>query len=223
MPIQDYGVSTTHPFPILIVADGAGSQPHSATGAKTAVITSLDFITAREFKIDSYTKCFELYLNVLVALLEKADELNAEVSALATTLSIVYVLDETVYWMQIGDGIIMVEAAGVLGCVSTPHRGEYANTTVFVTSPNAHRFLQYGFFSASHCDGLIAFTDGLSPILIYQNNLMPAPVCASLIKQLRQKPLIADDLQALLENEFKDASDDDKTLGLLVSLSERRF
>jgi len=220
LPLQDYGLGKVDPFPILVIADGAGSEVNSATGAEIAVKTSLDYIISNTFKINSKKECVELYEEILKALKEKAYEIGTEVSTFATTIIIVYVLDMTVYWMQLGDGVIIAKKNGFLSCVSLPFRGEFANETVFVTSYKASEFLQYGVFPVSDCDGILAFTDGLSPALIYQNSLVPAPVCSSLIEQLMQKPLTSDDLHNLINDDLSDVSGDDKTLGLLVPITK---
>ncbi len=204
------------PFPLLALADGAGSAVHSRIGAETAVRTAVDSIREKKLRIDSRSRCLELHEAILIALREAAKELETDLSTLATTFMAVYALEETVYWMQLGDGTIIAQNHSVLGCVSVPCKGEFANETVFVTSPGASDSLQFGSFPAAECDGLLAFTDGLEPLLVYQACLIPAPVCSSLISQLKQKPLTGEDLQHLLENEFCRASDDDKTLGLMV-------
>lgn len=214
--LQDYGISVTYPFPALIIADGAGSATHSAIGAETAVKASLDYIRWHGFGIDDPQKCLGLYERVLAALEEKARELGVEISNLATTLSLAYVLSSIVYWMQVGDGYIVVQRSGIIGCVSVPTKGEFVNETVFVTDLNARAFIQHGAFPVSQCDGIMAFTDGLEWFLIDIKATIPAPVCSSLIRQLKQEPKTVDDLKELLDNRFSSGSKDDKTMGFLV-------
>jgi hypothetical protein len=221
IPLQDYGKVETSPFPILIVADGAGSAANSSTGAQTVVETAFDFITKNKIKFDVQQYCWQLFDTVLSALDQKASEMQADVSSLASTLIIVFILEDVIYWMQLGDGYIVVRKNGILGCVSIPYRGEFANETIFITSANAKNELLFGAISVRQCEGIIAFTDGLDPILINKDKAFPAPVCSSLINQILEKPLTVDDLNYLLENQFSTASHDDKTIGFLVSITEQ--
>jgi protein phosphatase 2C-like protein len=220
LPLQDFGVGEIDPFPTLIIADGAGSQVNSKIGAETAVQVSIDYIIANNFKIKDKDKCLELYKIVVSALRKKAKEMNVKTSTLATTLIIVYVLDQYVYWMHIGDGLIIAKNKDFISCVSVPFKGEYANQTIFVTSHDATDFIQYGSFLASTCDGMLVSSDGLSPALVDENSLTPAPICSKLMDQLRKKPLQLDDLKHLLSNELSGVSGDDKTLGILVPIRQ---
>jgi hypothetical protein len=179
--LQDYGMGVSSPFPFLIMADGAGSAANSRAGAETAVKAALDLIAPMEFRIDSRQKCLQLYERVLAGVTARAKEMEVGISSMASTLILVYVLHEKFFWMQLGDGVIVAQKSGVAGCVSIPFRGEFANETVFITSPGARDFLQHGVFPASDCDGIMAFTDGLGPAFIHEGRLEPAPICSSLV------------------------------------------
>ena len=216
IPLEDCGIASNSPFPILVVADGAGSAKHSDIGSETAVKASIDFIVSGSFEIKNKKKCLEVYRAVRRALRDKARELKLKFRTLATTLQIVYVLNDTVYWMQIGDGLILVQKNGFVGCVSIPTKGEFANQTVFITSKSAHTYLQYGKFSIVNCEGIMAMTDGIMSVLVQEDDLSVAPICSSLIRQVKEKDLTGQDVEHLLKVQLVHASSDDKTLGFLV-------
>src|SRR5207247_3568328 len=76
-------------------------------------------------------------------LLEEAALREVDMQELATTLILVAATPEMVAVAQVGDGaVVAADADGQIVSLTTPQTGEYVNTTVFLTVPNALEMAQ---------------------------------------------------------------------------------
>ncbi len=101
--------------------------------------------------------------NVLAA----ARELSAEPREFASTLLAVVAGPNGGGALQIGDGVIVVKEGGDGWCwVFWPQRGEFANTTRFLTDEDAEAHLQVGELPGGVEDAAIV-TDGLEPLALH--------------------------------------------------------
>ena len=224
-PCQDYVVAKNiNGIGCIALADGAGSRAHSEIGAQEAVKATLR-ILRREF--DSlYTlassDCLAVASRVLGECLrvlgKKAKVLNVEIDALACTLMFVVHKDGRYLAGHLGDGIIASETAeGIVDVLSHPDNGEYANTTVFITEPDAaFRFRIYAGITAT--PSFAVMSDGTAESLYLRSTGRPAPALQKLLQWTRNlsKPKAEEMLSANLERVFGQKTTDDCSIGLLT-------
>lgn len=150
LPCQDASLvhqainSQDEPLLVLVASDGAGSAARSEEGSHLVCekaltlleyrFTAADFRPGEEFGIEVTHQLKEL-------LITRAEELGCSLRDLACTLNIAVILPEWAWFMQIGDGAIIVQPtpADPFEVVFWPDNGEYANQTYFLTDvPDAH-------------------------------------------------------------------------------------
>lgn len=229
IPCQDAHAYRLLPGRVLLVAvaDGAGSAPHSDTGAQYAVTSALDHLeaTLAEELPQNKERWEELlaagFAAAHQALLQHAaaDELSPR--AFATTLTCAVACDAWLVVGQIGDGVTVAQdEAGELFTASHPQRGEYANETFFLTSDEAFERFQVRVFPEA-IQALALMTDGLIRLALNVVTHSPHPPFFNpLLKFLDQAEDLAQaesQLAAFVASERVCArTDDDKTLVLAV-------
>jgi len=168
---------------IGVVCDGAGSAKFADVGAKlvaetTAVALSKEINNLQVVRIFGFFKLqasartvFKVFGRVLqlnIRTLErKAREMGCEPKDLATTLIAYVATPSWVGLMQIGDGFVVFRRSGEKDyeLAFPPEKGEYANTTTFVTSSNVAEKMQVGIILDS-VDFICASSDGLEKIAL---------------------------------------------------------
>jgi hypothetical protein len=173
IPCQDESDYDVLPSGVLIavVADGAGSALHPELGAQAAVKAVLD--AARSSSSDTFDRVELCQRSVQdwmckarEAVEDKARKRNVCPRELATTLIIVIGALEFVVAGQIGDGATVIRTGeGKIDTLTTPMRGEYANETVFITSPGAQDLIQLK-ASEGKATQIAAFSDGLQTLAL---------------------------------------------------------
>lgn len=170
LPCQDKLACKVLPGDSLVatVADGAGSAAMGERGAEIAVnsVVAHVMLCLTEKRTD-----FDVCLREAAALAREAiaAEANREAKALrnyATTLLAVVVTPEGGGALQIGDGIIVVSDGGdEWSWVFWPQRGEYANTTYFLTDDGSIDRLESEMFTGFVTD-IALMSDGLEPLAL---------------------------------------------------------
>lgn len=181
-PCQDSSsVGDNAPVGMLVaaVADGAGSAELSADGSRIAADAAAKSATGllRHHVHPLYEGVLEEILQESVRaarreLETEAQKRNESLRDFATTLIVAICAPEITGAAQIGDGAMITASAGMsedddsgYTLFSAPQRGEYANTTNFITSDNWQDSLdvnmQYGGVSR-----LAMFTDGIQSIAL---------------------------------------------------------
>lgn len=130
---------------LIAVADGAGCANLGKAGAVIATQTAIEYISQRKdiaTIIADNTLLREMLHNAIInaktALEKEAEVSKYELSDLATTLIIVLATPKLAAVAQIGDGLAVTrDSTGKLQALTTPHRGEYVNETIFLTSSEA--------------------------------------------------------------------------------------
>jgi hypothetical protein len=153
---------------IAAVADGAGSASHAEIGADIVVQTVVRLISR---DIESGRSDFvEILKNAAMVAQKKlydvAQKHGAAVRDFATTLLAVIAGPQGGAALQIGDGVIVVHG-GTDGWVWVfwPQRGEYANTTFFLTDENALNLLQVEQITSKITE-IALMTDGIEPLVL---------------------------------------------------------
>lgn len=134
---QSYGDTYT-----MALADGAGSARCSHVGAE-CVAKCISGELGNNFESyweeeNARTAKNRLYQEIYDSLQQLANEKECELKDLASTLLIVAVKDDRYIILHVGDGVIGYYKKGEIKVASAPNNGEFANTTVFTTSPIAY-------------------------------------------------------------------------------------
>jgi Protein phosphatase 2C len=163
---------------VAAVADGAGSSAHSEVGSEIATRIAVSEVAAR--LVDNFAlepEAWQIFWTDVVNLIRteiqaEADRRQVQVRELATTILLSVVTPEFVSVAQIGDGAIVIrDRQGKLVGLTTPPIGEYANETVFVTSPNALDNIQIQLWHGEPAQ-IAMFSDGLQMLALQ----MPAGI-----------------------------------------------
>ena len=221
---------------VAAIADGAGSAELSADGSRIAAHAATQR-AARLMRLHVqpfYEGVLEEILNEAVYYARKELEAEAcrrekELRSFATTLIVAICAPEVTGAAQIGDGAMVSadkrmphdDEDGSYALFSTPQRGEYANTTNFITSDNWQASLDI----KTHYGGVrhvAMFTDGIQSIALnaVSGNTPHSPFFDPLFRWLEKQvdyEDAGDSLAAFLSSPRVTArADDDLTLLLAV-------
>lgn len=214
----------------IVLADGAGSRRHAASGAEAAVGAceallkrGFDALHAR-IKANATGAARSVLDVVLKALDAEALRLGCERDALAATLVFAAQCGERYVTGHIGDGVIFQrDGDGVVHTASPPFNGEYANTTAFVTDAEALSRLRVsaGECAAGGAGGFAVVSDGCAHSLYHRRSGRPAEAVGKLMAwnaRLGREEMEAV-LQFHLEETFASKTGDDCSLALLTPLA----
>ncbi|HEU5432602.1 MAG TPA: PP2C family serine/threonine-protein phosphatase [Thermomicrobiales bacterium] len=160
---------------VAAAADGAGSAPRSADGARWAVgaATHLlwDALAAAPPAADIDAALVEAFRGAHDFIAQAAAESELPASAFATTLLLAVAAPDGLHVAQTGDGMIVArQADGELIAATTPQNGEYANETFFLTSDDgAPRFAA----TLPPACAVALLTDGLLPLAVDLRDCRP--------------------------------------------------
>ena len=155
------------------VADGAGSAPLADTGAKAA---SAAFVGALAHALKNVPKpdLPRIVINAVatarIVLERLARARNVPIEHLSTTLLGCLTRGDETLVVQIGDGAIVVGPPWLVAL--TPQRGEYANTTRFLTEPDWRDHIEVGQIAAA-IGTIVLVTDGLEELVVTPARLQP--------------------------------------------------
>jgi hypothetical protein len=154
---------------IAAVADGAGSATLADCGAEIAVEIALRSLSlSLESGISDLGSVLrEAAVDARNAVIAEAKIRGLEPRELASTLLIIVAGSSDGGALQIGDGVIVVrDAFDDLCWVFWPQRGEYANTTRFLTDEDAADWVQIEALPGA-ITGVALMTDGLEPLALH--------------------------------------------------------
>ncbi|MER5533602.1 PP2C family serine/threonine-protein phosphatase [Streptomyces mirabilis] len=172
LPCQDACAYTVSPsVVVLVVADGAGSRPRSDEGSRLAVELAAEHFgrraaaaadsgpaaAVRELLVDAFHDVTKVFL----------DTTGADAPDFATTLTVVVLAPDWLGHLTLGDGFVVVRAGTEDGerqfhlLPQAAEASEYSNETVFLTSPDAARWVRTDCVSDPGIDGVLLSTDGL--------------------------------------------------------------
>lgn len=152
----------------LAVADGAGSVAHAEAGARAAAHAAVDALAASASTVadGGWTALLDAALAAaLNAVQSAAAQRGVDARELSTTLIACVVAADGVTVAQVGDGAVIVADEAGMRAITAPISGEFANETIFLTSPGAVEGAQRAAWrgSARH---LAAFSDGLQGLAL---------------------------------------------------------
>lgn len=209
------------------VADGAGSAAFGGEGASRACSGFLglvnDHISSGNSVEQISVETAKFWVSVIQRVLVKeAESVSREPREFACTLLGLVVGESYAACLQIGDGVMVVADSEehAYGHVFWPDRGEYANTTHFVTQDDALEHLQFQSVRRKIVEAAI-LSDGLQNIALnYQQQTAHEPFFRGLFAPLRDlQEGRSDELSRSLvtflsSSRVNEKTDDDKTLVL---------
>lgn len=193
-PCQDYCTAIElHEANLLLLmcSDGAGSASRSELGSEISCRTLSDeivrFAQRGGHTLDVARETALEWLQAVRLKLEtQANAIGLMPRDLACTLVAALVDDHGAAFLQIGDGsVVVVSGDSEYDVIFWPEQGEYANTTFFVTGPDAEDRLRVEVRSSLIRD-IALFTDGLQHIALrYQSKTAHPPFFAPMFARLR--------------------------------------
>ena len=205
---------------IIALADGAGSAARSEEGSRLVVETLLREASRYEgsLKQISDDDAAEWLHNVRRIIETYAIEQDCSIDAFHATALLAILGKTCSVFVQVGDGGWVVEDGEGFHAATWPQTGEYANVTIFVTSDDALKEMQFKMFNG-HVKAVAGFTDGVQGLCLdlagrnpharfFDRVFAPLRTCEDATEL--HAPLIAL-LESTLVNE---RTDDDKTLVL---------
>lgn len=210
----------------IALADGAGSAKLSHYGAECAVRT-----IAKELcnKFDSYwdekdasVAKFRFYQEILRNLRKKAEELSCELKDLASTLLAVSVKDDRFLIFHIGDGVIGYKCSDILKVASAPNNGEFSNTTIFTTSPQAESQTRLIKATSDTIDGFILMSDGPEACLYDHKKKALAKGLSNMLSDAANEPedIVKANIHETMQETIVKKTFDDCSIILMVRLAE---
>lgn len=212
---------------VAVVADGAGSAPCGGEGALRAcgVFVGLvnDHLSSGNTVEQISVETAKFWISVIQSALGKeAESVSRERRDFACTLLGLVAGHTYAACLQIGDGVIVVADSEehAYGHVFWPDRGEYANTTHFVTQDDASEHLQFESVRREIVEAAL-LSDGLQSIALnYKQHTAHEPFFRGLFAPLRdvregRSHELSQSLATFLSSpRVNEKTDDDKTLVL---------
>ncbi|MDI9408222.1 MAG: PP2C family serine/threonine-protein phosphatase [Candidatus Pacebacteria bacterium] len=159
---------------LVLLADGAGSASHGLEGAKLAcefITQRVEDFIAEEVNLNSLNRPrVGDWFSQLRQRIQNHAELNHQQGRdYATTLSFALITDReslpSAVFVQLGDSTMVYRTDPVWQMAFWPQRGEYANTTYFVTDEDSH--LRFDFITIDQTITEVAMiTDGLERLAL---------------------------------------------------------
>ena len=219
------------PVMVLAAADGAGSAALAEVGASLACETFGRLVEAYVGKGGRVAAIerplVERWVMGIAYRLEMhARQSGATLPDYACTLLVAVVGDSSAAFAQIGDGAIVIANGAGWRHVFWPQKGEFANTTNFVTSERAVPAMEFVRLDEP-VQEVAVFTDGIENLVLQKaTKAAHAPFFDSMFPPVRRSQAAGVDAELsqaldryLSSPTINDRTDDDKTL---ILASRRR-
>ena len=210
---------------VVTLADGAGSAPFSEEGAQRATKVACDKMRDMlTTKVPSKKKAWKklmksVFAHAREALVEQAGD--RDLRDLATTLTCAAATPTRLVVAQLGDGLVVARSANEdeLFVAGKPQRGEYANSTYFLTGDRAMKQLEVQFYG--HVQALVAITDGLLNLAVENPGCVPFADFFDPLINFVEREGAGEETNSKLEDFLRseqvcEHTDDDKTLVVAV-------
>jgi hypothetical protein len=209
---------------IAALADGAGSAERAEVGSALACSLFVEIVCER-FETGAAADSFEAAMRYALAESRRALELKAghdgrDVADYASTFLAAILSPEGGVVGQIGDGAAVVgEGQGSWRPVHWPDHGEYANTTNFLTQPDALDLFRLAVLERP-ARRIALFSDGLERLVLdFRDHSAHGPFFDSIFARMCQGGEaghlvdVSHEFEALLASDRVSArTDDDKSL-----------
>lgn len=170
-PCQDSHEYRIFPPDLLVgaVADGAGSAILGEVGARMAVRTAIESMSAAgpPTKSDDWESILRKALEASRTAIEaEAEARQVGVRDMATTLLLMVALEDVVASAQVGDGAMVAgDVDGKVHSLTIPQTGEYVNETTFLHCADAIERAQIKMWHGPVAH-VAAFSDGLQMLAL---------------------------------------------------------
>ena len=223
-PCQDqHSIAPLSKYFFAAVSDGAGSATQSEKGSNTTCETVVDELMRQvcSDKLELEEVLKKVAESAREGIMQIATREGHAMRDYACTLLLFGIGPEGAAALQVGDGLIVYRVSGSpeWNYAIWPQRGEYANTTFFLTDEKYEEQVQVVSLPKEIVEvGLIS--DGLEPLALnYADKKVHAPFWEGIFKPVRESNQIAEmsDLLEPLENflasdRVTSRTDDDLTL-----------
>jgi hypothetical protein len=215
---------------VAVVSDGAGSAARAEVGAQVAVEALVERLRQQvdgQAGPELVAALEDAVLHARDAVLARAEAEGEEAASYAATLLAFVDTPHGGAALQIGDGVIVVgEDADGWRWMFWPERGEYANTTRFLTDAGAADHVRMAEFSGRPTDVAI-MTDGLQSLALhYASQSVHEPFFDGMFQPLHgssgsaEVPALSASLEEFLSSErVRMRTDDDVSLILATRRS----
>lgn len=203
LPCQDAYACLTVPHAeatalVVTVSDGAGSASEGGAGAAHICATLSGFVT-NGFEQAPAGEAWLRHLieQVRQSLFEEALHLELPARELAATLLFAVLAPDWSAFAQVGDGAIVTSEPGTgeWSWLFWPQRGEYANTTTFLSDAGAMENLEVAFMEHGQQE-LAVFTDGLQHLVLdYAAQTVHSPFFELMIQPVRSSTVVGEDVE----------------------------
>ena len=207
---------------VIALADGAGSARLSHYGAECVTKTICESLI-KEFDLyfseDDGVAIKRKIIHDLRDVLEGVvSEYACEIKDLASTLLVAAVNKDRYILIHIGDGVIGFLRDEELRVASQPENGEFANTTIFVTSMDVLHSMKILKGTLGTITGFVLMSDGTENSLYNKREKSLAPAVKKLMKLSRVmvKECLESELKDCFEEVVKEATTDDCSIAMLV-------
>ncbi len=207
---------------VIALADGAGSARLSHYGAECVTKTICDSLI-KEFDLyfseDDGVAVKRKIIHDLWDVLEAvASEQACEIKDLASTLLVAAVNKDRYILIHIGDGVIGFLKDDELKVATQPENGEFANTTVFVTSTDVLHSMKILKGNLGAITGFVLMSDGTENSLYDKREKSLAPAVKKLMKLswVMLKECLESEVKECFEEVVKAATTDDCSIAMLV-------
>lgn len=200
MPCQDRwdaAVFATHTL-VAVVADGAGSAARAEQGAEIVVATIMRHVreAIQEGRDDYVDVLRGAAARARTTLVARSQHDGLPLWQYAATALAVVLGPSGGAALQVGDGVIIVgEGADDWSWVFWPHKGEYANTTRFLTDEDALEVLEVEALTERVRD-VVVMSDGLERLALeYAERAVHGPFIRGIVQPLRRSRATGQDVE----------------------------
>jgi len=213
---------------ISAVADGAGTAKHSDISSKHICkflnkrmsnwLKVNDISTFNQDLMCSWIRQFQQILNRYI----RMNKLES-IRDFATTILFAVLSDKGNIFVQIGDGAISIGNAKELECVFKPQKGEYANTTHFITESQFDKHIMFK-MTSDIVERLAMHTDGIEMISLVNLETPSLPFFNPFFDGLVDEPEglnvgLCEELSEFLSSDrVNKRTNDDKTLVIAMKM-----
>lgn len=205
---------------VFSLSDGAGSAKHSEVGSRLITGEFCQKVKAMGASPESVGRetVIGLVREIRASLVAEAAKLGCEPKELAATVIGGCISEKQSWFFQIGDGAIAGLVDDVYTAITWPINGEYANSTVFLTSSDWEEHAQF-VSKPFRIAEVAAFTDGMQDLILqHSDRSVHAPFLRDMFGKMRALPdskALVPPLRGFLDSKaVNERTDDDKTLVL---------
>ncbi len=212
----------------VAVSDGAGSKAYGRIGASIAVRIAAEWLVDQFELLFDTNRTEENQAGIITAIGRairnhirscNPDQQRDMMDYSCTLLAVV--VDSTGRWVaaHLGDGGIVGLSQGQSKIISAPSKGEFANSTFFVTEKDAQKNIRF-YTDSQEYSSFGLFTDGLENALLNRQNGTIAPAMSKMLGWLSQHSAdeVTEAIKRSLESSFSTLTTDDCTLALICLL-----